>query len=411
MKRILVAKDLAYANDKAAAGANSAVNPLNLMEGAIGVYGIPKTSNNNKDKLALIIDGGSDAAGKVPDSAFDGKSFMIALGLANGSRESVHIDIGNLQDVEVSAGAYDPAVAQVTEIGKGSVAGSSANMPTAVTGDTVGVKISKSEDQTVVYVQGQQYEQRLTAGESDYSAVSKLAAKIADDEDALANVKVKTDLTGSAFANSATVTAVNGETSLTTSANHGVGVGDYLSLGGDVYQAVTGTATTTLVLDRPYGGASATIANNATLDLGATDPTEVGLEITGKVAGQDLIIAAYGNLDNADHNIATPATQGEGTYEIITALENLWEGNLGTARKLDASVPRPGNLAVAGGTYDVYRFVFKNSEMPAGNNQVTDVINELVVAFPDGNSNGGQGEFEDIVGTLLNGADGLGGID
>ena len=37
--------------------------------------------------------------------------------------------------------------------------------------------------------------------------------------------------------------------------------------------------------------------------------------------------------------------------------------------------------------------------------------NELIVAFPDAGSNGGQAEFEDIMGQLLNGADGLGGID
>jgi hypothetical protein len=72
------------------------------------------------------------------------------------------------------------------------------------------------------------------------------------------------------FTNSATLSAVNGSTSLTTSAAHGVTVGQWVGIEDVWYKAVTGTTGTTLVLERAYEGATGTVANADLLKANAT---------------------------------------------------------------------------------------------------------------------------------------------
>lgn len=88
--------------------------------------------------------------------------------------------------------------------------------------------------------------------------------------DLTVNLNTITASKGSPFANSATVSAVNGSSTLSTSANHGVSVGDRIriAIGAHFYVAQSGTTGTTLVLDRNYEGPTATVPNNQTVDLG-----------------------------------------------------------------------------------------------------------------------------------------------
>lgn len=95
------------------------------------------------------------------------------------------------------------------------------------------------------------------------------------DYDHLIDLDAITATKGTPFTNSCTVSAVNGATSLTTSAAHGVSVGDRVrvAIGAHFYVAQSGTTGTTLVLDRAYEGPTATVPNNETVDLGTTGKT------------------------------------------------------------------------------------------------------------------------------------------
>ncbi len=190
-------------------------------------------------------------------------------------------------DLRKSKSAYTAAVKQQSTIGNNGTTGTmGAGLATITADDSYLIKLLDTTAQVFPW-NAYTFTEVATGSDTAYTIMYRFAKKMSDD----ANVQyasrgkrfvraiLKTSLTGSAFANSATVAAVKGATSLTTSANHGVGVGDFLSLSGDLYQAVTGTATTTLVLDRAYTGPTATIANGSTIDLGATAPTyaQIGL--------------------------------------------------------------------------------------------------------------------------------------
>lgn len=73
---------------------------------------------------------------------------------------------------------------------------------------------------------------------------------------------------GVAFTNSATATVTGGVATVTTSAAHGVAVGETVVLTQSsiqrTYKAQTGTTGTTLILDRPWEGTNGTIPNSGT---------------------------------------------------------------------------------------------------------------------------------------------------
>ena len=96
MRKVIVAKDLDYGSNKAAGTENAAHLAIDLAVGAIGVYGIPNTSANNKEKMTLVIEGGSDAAGVIPDASFDGIGVHIAVGIELGCQTSGEIDIAGV---------------------------------------------------------------------------------------------------------------------------------------------------------------------------------------------------------------------------------------------------------------------------------------------------------------------------
>ena len=93
MRKVIVFKDLAYAASKASATKNTAKLAIDLAIGAVGIYGIPNTSANNKEKMTLVTNGGADAAGLIPDADFDGIGVHVAIGTALGTFTSGEIDI------------------------------------------------------------------------------------------------------------------------------------------------------------------------------------------------------------------------------------------------------------------------------------------------------------------------------
>jgi len=429
MRKVMIMKDLAYADNKSSAGANTALTPVDLREGAVGIYGISPTSTNNAYKQALIIDGGADAAGKVPDSSFDGDHVVIAVGTSSGAQVSQPIPVPSNGLVKYKAAAYTAPVYQVFGIGyvvdpstPATVSAGDLNTPVAVSKyDALEIKILDTENSDqggAIYRDIFNVNTTADDSETDLSMLLKLAALIEADTKyswVAASVSIA-DGGGSAFANSATVAAVLGSTSLTTSANHGVGVGDYVSLNGQLFQAQTGTATTTLVLDRAWPFASATIANANARDLGATAPTtNLGLTIVSQVRGRNFSLATGSGsvYEDAEVSYLVSGTKGAGIAADVQADENEARGLKGTADFIHRYMPLDDLKTVSTETYDQYDFVYQlPHQVGTGATAKTahKLFQHLKVAFPSTDNNGGQAEFEDVLGVLLNGADGLGGI-
>lgn len=200
-----------------------------------------------------------------------------------------------------------------------------------------------------------------------YSMLSRLVAQVSNDADfhykgnnnkRLFYADVITAATnGTNFANSATVAAVKGATSLTTSANHGVGVGDYFHLEGVLYKAQAGTATTTLVLDRPYAGATATIANDDAHDIGATVPTELGIMVTSEEIGTVFSLATTGEWSGATHTDVQPYALPSNSIEVLQKMEimsNIRRGYLDINQMATRFYPAPNNFIDPTKFYTVY---------------------------------------------------------
>lgn len=199
---------------------------------------------------------------------------------------------------------------------------------------------------------------------------------------------------GSAIAASATVAAVKGATTLTTSAGHGLTAGDYISLGGDVYKTVTGTTGTTLVLDRAYTGETATIANAAALDLGAAPSGNWILGIEAVYTGEAFTIARKEELENetvttdgtVDKLTAVRYVLGSGVADEVIQLEKDGKANQGfTAQNrlaYNVDYPQPGLFAAAGNFYTVYHISgFKKMGSKAAPVVATDEKIDIVVAI------------------------------
>ncbi len=238
----------------------------------------------------------------------------------------------NVSDVKRFKKVYTAPVKQQASLGYNGTTGTlSARMSTIAEGDYFEINLRNTTTIKIPY-QPIAYSRTAVSTDTAYSLMTYFAQNISDPANPqhsdignrFVRAILKTSLTGSAFANTATVAAVYGETSLTTSANHGVGVNDYVLLDGDLYKAITGTDTTTLVLDRPYTGATATIANASTVDLGATAPTylQLGLVFESEDFGDTFDVVGKGQFYGSSYdNALVKYYLGAGTGEEVVEME------------------------------------------------------------------------------------------
>ena len=284
-------------------------------------------------------------------------------------------------EIIVTKSAYKAPVKQVTGIGY-TQAGTSLNYTTVVTGDEMILRITDTTETGagLPYNTVLPYSYTAKAGDTVYSMLSKLVKQINDNNsfqhnefDFIApyNATITSTTAGAALAGGATIAAVKGATSLTTSVNHGIGVGDYVRIAGNVYQAVAGTATTTLVLDRPYEGVTATIANGTNTatqaqDLGATLPADLGLTITTTEFGETFSVALDGVLSQANQRLITRYSLGIGDGLQVSLLEAKNQYSKGYGFYNDdrtREYAAPANLANPASFYTIYRLQAKNNDI------------------------------------------------
>lgn len=255
----------------------------------------------------------------------------------------------------------------------------------------------------------QRYSASLAQNDNQYQALVKLVNVFVDrDEDQRAvDIPKITDNLGTetAFANSATLAAVNGATSLTASANHSVGVNDYVRIDGDYYQAITGTTGTTLVIDRPYRGATATVANTDLRDLGSTAATQLGLELTSKNDYSDFVVATQSLIEDATHKTTTEGNRGSGSFNHIRRLEEFARPYKGSHDAITSYMEIDRFRAENTVNYDLYTFITHANNQPEGSvSKVHNIEETLHVAFDSSvadTTGENQSDFEDIINTLF----------
>jgi hypothetical protein len=411
-RKVFVYKDVNYGSSKTSTTQNTALNPSDLRDGAVGVYGIHRAGSTNLNKLVLITDGGSEVAGAVPMASFVGSEVVIAMGTTDNVQLS-----GPIQRTPLPSGlkrsvgqVYTAPVLGVNRIGYNGTAGTSFAFPsTVLRGDDFIISIVDRNsivsgfrdpfNKVTISVAADNNGDTPLILATKWIAAANLRSNIMIDK---TKIKLLHNGTGAVFANSATVAAVNGATTLTTSAAHSVTAGDAISLAGDYYVTTTGTAASTLVLTRAYQGPTATIANADTLDItGAA--TVFGLELVDDIVGRNLTFARDGLITNASYKQQTAPLSGAGTQAQIAALEAEALPKKGTHDMLITYVDK--DIIRASTTYDQYILTIQNSNHPTGQQgSVFNVIGYLTLAFVSGvadTTNFNQSDFEDIMISLF----------
>jgi len=411
-RRVLVAKNVNYAASKGSATQNTALNPADLADGAIGIYGIHTAGSTNLNKLVLITDGGSESAGLVPAASFVGTDIFIAQG--NAGRQSTETAKIDVKDGLRSAVAqvYTAPIRGVVNIGYNGTTGSMNFPGTLNRTDDFTVTVINQNYPVAGFRQPNQKVQLtasvLVQGDTTYNTLKNWVAQVNLRTDTIlidkTKIKIRHNGTGAVFTNSATVAGVNGATTLTTSAAHGLTAGDLLSLAGDLYVSQAGTTGSTIVLDRPFQGATATISNANTLDITGA-PTAWGLELVDDQDGRNLKYAVSGIAINATITYTTSPIIGSGTYAQVLALEQEALPKKGTEALTDATVPHEAYKAVASSTYDLYTLTVRNLNHNTGQQgSVFLVLNYIYIAFVSGvadTTNLVQSDFEDAMTSLF----------
>lgn len=426
-RRVLVFGAVNYGASKTNAAANSALNPADLAVGAVGVYGIHETGSTNLNKLVLIVNGGSEGTGTVPAGTFQGKEVQIFQGTAlsaGGSAERESGVIGFLPTKGVqrcTASVYVAPVRGVLRIGWNGTVGSSLNFPSVVNrGDDFIIELfNRNYLPAGVHEPGQKVilSGQAQAGDTAYTLVGRLItsvnnryAKSPVGDQLLIDpllLKVITNGTGSVFSNSATVALTKGSTAVTTSAVHGVTVGQWIILNGDLYQAAVVPTTSTITLDRPWQQATvAALANASAINTGSTTvPTQIGLELVDNQDYRNVEAAVQGDAVLATITRFTRPTPGSGANAEIVALEKEFLGDKGSQDQLIRYMPLDSIYSqISGLNYDIYIFEIHNYNDSHGDNgSVFRTLKYAITCFPAGVANTGgfnQADFEDIMQSL-----------
>jgi hypothetical protein len=412
-RKVFVFKDVNYGSSKTSTTVNTATNPADLAEGAVGIYGTHRVGSTNKDKVVLITDGGAEAAGTVPVATFSGDEIFIAMGTADGAILSNPIEKSPAARHTFTGKVYTAPVKGVSIIGASDTSGK-LNFPSVIMkGDLVSIRVtnrnSKIAGQRSPF-DSERYNVELAAGDNAYQALTKLVAKFLElpqeSRTLIETPAITSNATGAAATNTATLAAVNGATTLTSSAAHGIGINDWVVLEGALYQAVTGTTGSTLVLDRPYTGATKTIANADFIDAGAVAPTEYGLKITDASEYLNNEVSVQGVLENATIQRTVLPTTGSGTYDHVVRTEKEFKSMLGTSDQITRYIPLASDNAVRGANYDMYVLNARNSNYANGDpGSVFKIVTITILFFVSATDTTGknQSDFEDIMSVLFTG--------
>lgn len=415
-RKVIVYKDVNYAASKTSSAVNTALNPADLADGAVGVYGIHEAGATNLNKLVLIADGGSEVAGRIAAASFVGKEVVVCVGRSVGNENSQPINVTPSGLKSAKGAKYSAPVRGEIRVGYNGTVGSTMNYPVTITkGDDLNITVINRSYKVSGFRQPFQRVQlaiqAATDAETQLSVLTRFIAAVNARTDEVfidkTLLKLRHNGTGAVFTTSATVAGVNGATTLTTSAAHGVSAGDAISLDGDYYLTTTGTTGSTLVLTRPFQGPTGTIANANTLDItGAA--TAWGLSFVDRTDFLNLEIALSGPLvQNATKIQTTVATMGSGgANALVVELEKDALGKKGSEDQITRYMRLDKVYSeIAGSNYDLYFLEVKNNYQAGGDQgAVFDMKSYLTLGFVAGvadTTDLAQSDFEDIMTSLF----------
>lgn len=398
MKKILITKDVNYGASKGSATANTAVTPDMLAVGALGIYGIDPASANNPNTLALITDGGSDAAGKVPAASYKGTQLMLYVGTANGPVRVLPMQKDKLH---ITSSKYTAPVKGVTYVGWNGTEGT-LNLGTVLERDEAEVVSIEDLEQNRTKNRVS-FSSALKANDDGFTVLTKIVSAYnklvaVDSYKDVHLLEIVSNGTFSALAQNATV--VNGSKTVTFAGNVTVATGAMLRIAGITYKVSVGvTAGTEITLDKEYAGESGTVlaANIGTL----ATITEYGLKITNKENFRVFDFAVRGVLEDATITYAVVVSQGSGAPEKVLAIEKDSRAYRGVFDQIVSYMPMIGLNTDASTNYDMYNIVANNSiELKDQTNEVFTSRVEVAVVFPTGvadTTGKNQSDFEDIM--------------
>lgn len=418
--RTLIGKAVLYGQKTGGSAKNEALTPDMLKDGAIGIYGLHSDS-----KWYLISDGAS--TGCIDASAFAGKLIKICQGVATNSTGYTESEIIDIKRIKATNGAkYAAPVAAVIGVGynetnsAGTMEFGNADIDSTKTlGVTVLKKNAGAFDITSVTV-----DTVLQNSDTVYTAFKKLMVVLASngtgkiEENGIeARAKLHTNAPVAATATQ-DITVTNGSTTVTGHADD-VGATDildtgaYVSIANDLYKIVS-AGSTTFELDRPYTGATGTVAaasvTTRTVTLTTGSESEFGIEFVFQTAGQIFYLRKVGLLEYATITQVTNPTQGNGTAAQVKHLEEIslsYRGAIPTGMleftqtNKDGFGQLPKLTYDSSKTYDIYHIVFENASSDAtSHNTETTNRQTMTVCFESGvadSAGNNQSDFEDIM--------------
>lgn len=422
--KILIAKALNYAASKTDAATETAKNPVNLKEGAVGIYGVHQftISSVKYDRLALITETATTTASVPTDGGwvvnvddFNGSEIIVCQGLASGHTASNPIQLLAIESVK--GAEYAAPTAMVAYVGYDGASGL-LNLPTIAARDGASIKTIKSLEGNNLDEMNT-YEAVLTSTDTQYTILDKIIAKLdyVNDNGEQANVygQIVSNGTRTAFTpgsgDATHVRVVNGSTAVTyvkaadaaATIQTALADGTFVKFQGILYK-ISASTTSGFTIDRAYVGATESIAVSDTDTGSYASITQHGLKVTARVAGQKVELAVGGVIENATITYSVDPTPGSGTYAQVLELDKKSHSERGNWDNLTVFMPQIANQAVVDEVYDLYVITYSNRFN--AKNEVEDKFNNngaVLVAFPDGDYNDsgeGQGIFETIFTTL-----------
>lgn len=423
--KILVAKALNYAASKTDTATETAKNPVDLKEGAVGIYGVHTftISSVKYERLALITETATTTASVPTDGMwvvnvddFNGSEIMVCRGEASSYTASNPIQLLAIESVK--GAEYTAPAPMVAYIGYDNASGL-LNLPSTIANrDAASVKTIKSLEGTNTDDM-RTHEAVFLSSDTQYTILDKMIAKFdAVNENgyqALVYAEIVSNGTRTAFTpgsgDATHVRVVNGSTSVTyvkaadaaATIQTALADGTFVKLQGVLYK-ISASTTSGFTIDRAYVGTTESIAV-ADTDTGSyATITQHGLRVTARTAGEKIELAVGGVLENSTITYSTQGTPGSGSSDEISRIEVESLGERGNWDRIISYMPQIPRQTVSGEVYDKY--VIQYSNRYNAKNEVEDKFNSngsVMIAFPDGDYNDsgeGQGIFETIFTTL-----------
>lgn len=407
-RKVFPFKDVNYGASKTSTSANQALNPFDLREGALGIYGVQPTNR----KLELIVDG----------TAKPYEQIVFAVGTKDAADVS---DVFDVKGISITSKAYNAATRQVLAVGyHPSFVAGRLNLPTSIMKGDEGIIVLNDNNNLDRYLMvGKNYSGYATfQGAIAYDILFDLYTRLHNDANRLANLEIFSNGTSTAIvagthytgSGTAQIALTNGSkdavvTSTGISATTLV-AGNFLRLNNATYriEAVSAVAANafTITLDRPYAGATQGATNVSTTTGGVlTSITEYGFTLTDSADNLAVKLSLSGIFASASVNLATAGVQSNGAGKQIELAEIDTRPSFGSlAATIDRTVPLKGLLTDVALTYDMYVIKGVNDRHTSDphNNGRSNVNVEILLAFDSVVADTGgknQSNFEDIMGT------------